>query len=208
MTATLEEQAIKAALNQNWTRAIEINKKIIKETPQNAPALNRIGKAFYELGKNEEAIKAYKKVIKIDPFNPIANKNLKRLSKNRSKNNNQKNSILSGNIFLEEPSKTKMVKLIRLASPLILSQQDNGDEVFFIIKKRLISIFDNSKNYLGALPEDLSQRLIKFIKGGNQYQAYIKNVDLQLLEIFIREVSRSKKFIETPSFPQGKFNRL
>lgn len=208
MTATLEEQAIKAALNQNWLRAIEINKKIIKETPQNIPALNRIGRAFYGLGKAEEAIKAYKKVIKIDAFNPIANKNIKRLSKNKTKSGNQKNSVLSGNIFLEEPSKTKLVKLIRLASPLILSQQDNGDEVFFVIKKRLISILDNNKNYLGALPEDLSQKLIKFIKGGNQYQAYIKNVDRQWLEIFIREVSRSKKFIEIPSFPQGKFNRF
>lgn len=206
MTATLEEQAIKAALNQNWEKAIEINKEIIKEKPQNVAALNRIGRAYWELGKIEEAAKSYKKVIKIEPFNPIANKNIQRLGKNKNIKASKNNGVTSANIFLEEPGKTKLVKITRLASPSILSQSDNGDEVFFIIKKRLISVIDNNKNYLGALPEDLSQKLIRFIKGGNQYQAFVKNVDRQLMEIIIREVIRSKKFTETPSFPQGKFN--
>ena len=206
MTATLEEQAIKAALNQNWGKAIEINKEIVKEKPKNVAALNRIGRAYWELGKIREAAKSYKKVLTIEPFNPIANKNIKRLGKNKNIKTSNGNSITSGNIFLEEPGKTKLVKITRLASPSILSQLDNGDEVFFVIKTRLISIIDNNKNYLGALPEDLSQRLIRFIKGGNQYQFFVKNVDCQLLEVIIREAVRSKKFAETPSFPQGKFN--
>lgn len=206
MTATLEEQAIKAALNQNWQKAIEINKEIIKEKPQNVAALNRIGRAYWELGRIEEATKSYKKVIKIEPFNPIANKNIKRLGKNKNIKASKNNGIISASIFLEEPGKTKLIKIIRLASPSILSQLDNGDEVFFVIKKRLISVIDDNKNYLGALPEDLSQRLIRLIKGGNQYQVFVKNVDRQLMEIIIREVLRSKKFLNTPSFPQGKLS--
>jgi hypothetical protein len=63
---------------------------------------------------------------------------------------------------------------------------------------------DGSQNYLGVIPEDLSQKLIRFINGGNQYQGFIKSVDRQKLEVFIKEVSRSKKFLTTPSFPQGK----
>lgn len=202
MTAELEEQAIKAALNQNWSKAIEINKAILKDNPKDIPALNRLGRAFWETSKIEEANKTYKKVIKIDPFNPIANKNLKRLIKAKKRpHKNLKNDFThSGKVFLEEPGKTKLVRLTRLNSPDVLSELDSGDPVFFLVKKRLVSILDTNKNYLGSIPEDLSQRLIKFIKGGNQYQGFVRSVDRQKLEIFIREISRSKKFTDIPSF--------
>ncbi len=202
MTAEPEDQAIKAALNQNWPKAIEINKKILKDNPQNIPALNRLGRALWEEGKIEEANKAYKKVVRIEPFNPIANKNLKRLTKVRkTPHKNTKNDFIhSGKVFLEEPGKTKLVRLTRLNSSDVLSELDSGDPVFFLVKKRLISILDSNKNYLGSIPEDLSQRLIKFIKGGNQYQAFVRSVEKQKLEIFIREASRSKKFTDIPSF--------
>ncbi len=202
MTAELEDQAIKAALNQNWPKAIEINKKILKENPKNIAALNRLGRAFWEIGQIEKANKTYKKVIKIDSFNPIANKNLKRLTQAKKRvGKNLKNDFThSGKVFLEEPGKTKLVRLTRLNSPDVLSELDSGDPVFFLVKKRFVSILDTNKNYLGSIPEDLSQRLIKFIKGGNQYQGFVRSVERQKLEIFIREVSRSKKFTDIPSF--------
>ncbi|MCX6724511.1 MAG: hypothetical protein NTV20_00205 [Candidatus Shapirobacteria bacterium] len=97
-----------------------------------------------------------------------------------------------------------MVKLVRLAPPSILAQLDNADPVVMTVKKRTVSIFSEGGNYLGAIPEDLSIRLIRLIKGGNQYQSFIKGVDHQKLEIFIREVFRAKKFFNNPSFLQGK----
>lgn len=209
MTADIEEQAIKAALNQNWLKAVEINKKILKINSKNVPALNRLGRAFWELGKVEEANRTYKKVIEIDPFNPIANKNFKRLAKKSQKKSikNLKNDFIhSGKVFLEEPGKTKLVRLTRLSSPDILSELSSGDPIFFLIKKRLISVIDINKNYLGSIPEDLSQKLIKLIKGGNQYQGFVKSIDHQKLEVFIRETIRSKKFANIPSFPQGKLS--
>lgn len=207
-TADWENQAIKAALSQNWKKAVELNKKIIKEIPKNIPALNRLGKAFWELNENEEANKIYKKVLKIDCFNPIANKNLKRLTKTKKKSNKKAESLLllSEKAFLEEPGKTKIVRLTRLASPSVLAQQDSGDPIVFMVKKRLISVMDSDQNYLGAIPEDLSQRLIRFINGGNEYQGFIKSIERQKLEILIREIVRSKKFATTPSFPQGKLS--
>ncbi len=203
MTAELEEQAIKAALNQNWPKAIEINKKILKDNPKDISTLNRLGRAFWEINEIEKANKTYKKVISIDPFNPIANKNLKRLTtkgKKKFRKNLKNGFIHSGRVFLEEPGKTKLVRLIRLNSPDILSEMDSGDPVFFLIKKRLVSITNINKNYLGSIPEDLSQRLIKFIKGGNQYQGFVRSVGRQKMEIFVREISRSKKFTDIPSF--------
>jgi len=210
MTPTvLEEQAIKAALAQNWPKALEINKKILKDSPKNIAALNRLGRAYWEMGKIEQAQQAYKKVLSLDRFNPIANKNLKRLTKPAQVKkiaDRQKTSLRLGEIFLEEPGKTKIVKLVRLASPSVLAQLNNADLVTLKAKKRTISVLSEKENYLGTIPEDLSTRLIKFIKGGNQYQAFVKSVDHQKLEILIREVSRAKKFSNTPSFPQGKLS--
>ncbi len=209
MTTALEEQAIKAALNQDWGKAIEINKKILEESPQNIPALNRLGRAYWEAGKIAQASQTYKKVLKFDRLNPIANKNLQRLARSgQNKNKREKKTpfVTSGQIFLEEPGKTKIVKLVRLAPPSVLAQLDNADPLRLVAKKRSISVVSEDNTYLGTLPEDLSLRLIKLIKGGNQYQAFVKNVDHQKLEIFIREVFRAKKFLNSPSFPQGKFN--
>ena len=210
MTITaLEEQAVKAALTQNWPKAIELNKKILKEAPENIAALNRLGWAYWETGKINLAIQNYKKVLKFDSLNPIANKNLKRLEKGgQTKKRLLKKSspAPSGRTFLEEPGKTKIVKLVRLAPPATLVQLDNADTVILTIRKRVISILSENGSYLGTIPEDLSLRLIRFIKGGNQYQAFIKGVDHQKLEIFIREVFRDKKFFDNPSFPQGKAN--
>jgi tetratricopeptide (TPR) repeat protein len=208
-TTALEEEAVKAALTQNWPKAIEINKKILKDSPQGIAALNRLGRAYWETGKIAQAIQSYKKVLKFDILNPIANKNLKRLAKGgqAKKRSNKKNNFTpSGKIFLEEPGKTKIVKLVRLAPPSTLAQLDNADLVIMTIKKRTVSVSSSSENgnYLGAIPEDLSIRLIRLIKGGNQYQAFVKSVDHQKLEIFIREAFRAKKFFNNPSFPQGR----
>ncbi len=204
MSQNSEELAIRAAINQNWEKAIEINKKIIKENKKNIVALNRLAHAYYQTGEAKKADETYKQVLEIDNSNPIANKNIKRLNKaKRIKPNNKKKSINfynSGSMFLEEPGKTKLVSLVRLAQPSILAQTNPAQPVILEPKKRTISIIDENETYLGTIPEDLSIKLIKFIKGGNQYQAFVKNVDHQKLEIFIKETNRGKKFTNDPSF--------
>ena len=79
--AALNRRAIDAALNCNWTEAIEINEQIIVDDPENIPCLNRMAKAYTELGKYSRAKKIYQEVLKLDPYNPIASKNLKRIKR-------------------------------------------------------------------------------------------------------------------------------
>ena len=202
MNKNLENQAVKAALAQNWEKAVEINKKIIKENSQNIPALNRLAHCHWELGDIEQALKTYKKVLKIDNFNPIANRNFTRLSKGGKikKSLNKKRSPFFSKIFLEEPGKTKVVSLMRLAEPDVLGKLNNGDRVIMVAKKRLVSIQNEENNYLGTIPEDLSLKLIEFMNGGNQYDVFIKNIDHQTLQIFIRETSKGKKYNNVASF--------
>lgn len=200
--SNLEKQAIQAAINGAWQKAVDLNRQLIKENPKNTAALNRLARAYWELGKNDQAQKTYKKVLTLDPYNSIAAKNLQRIVKKRKKIKQKKITITS-NLFLEEPGKTRTIKLIRLASADILAGLSNGQKVELIPKKRTISATTEDKVYLGTVPDDLSLRLNKLIKGGNRYQAFVKAIDKQHLEIFVREIFRSKRFRNLPSFPSS-----
>lgn len=199
----IEKQAIQAAIKGNWQKAVDINRQLIKEDSQNIAALNRLARAYWELGKTEQAQKTYRKVLTLDPYNSIATNNLQRLVK-KKKNSKKKKIDYPSNLFLEEPGKTKTIKLIKLASAEVLSELSNGQSVKLEPRKRTISATTEDNIYLGTIPDDLSLRLIKLIKGGNRYQAFVKAIDRKNLEIFIREVFRSKRFHNLPSFsPSG-----
>lgn len=196
----LTKKAIRAALENNWGIAIKINKDIVKDNPTDVAANNRLARAYWENDQISLAKKTYKKTLAIDKYNPIAQKNLKRLPSSSKANGKKKFGNPTHHIFLEEPGKTKMVKLVRLTSPEILACIDCGDMVSLTTKKRIVSVDAEDGTYLGIIPEDLSRKLIKLIKGGNQYEAAVRKVDRQELEIIIRETYRDEKFRKQPSF--------
>lgn len=72
----LEKQAIKAALSENWKLAIELNKKILESTPNNLNSKIRLGRAYLANKDFTKATKMFKEVLKADPINPIALKNI------------------------------------------------------------------------------------------------------------------------------------
>jgi Flp pilus assembly protein TadD len=76
-TALQKQQAIQATLEGNWELAIAINEDLLKGNPSDIETLNRLAFAYSILGKTTQAKKAYKKVLEIDIFNPIALKILK-----------------------------------------------------------------------------------------------------------------------------------
>lgn len=198
--ALLEKKAIEAAVRGAWQKAIDLNSKILKKNAKNIPALNRLARAYWETGNLASTKKIYQKVLKFDQYNPIATKNLKRLA-NRGKNSSAKSKkLLSPEVFLEEPRKTKLVQVIRLTSPQRLAEIDNGDEVFLVLRKRFITVANQNGVHLGSLPEDLSQKLTPLIRSGNRYKAFVKNAEYNKLEILIREISRSQRFKNLPSF--------
>lgn len=196
----LHKLAIDAALSSDWIKAEEINKKIIKIEPENTECLNRLGRALLELEKVKQAKKTYQSVLKLDPYNSIAQKNLKRLQSFREGVKHTNNSIISPSLFLEEAGITKVVNLVKLAEPQRLSRLYPGALVVLVPKNRGISVTDLDNNYLGALTDDLSHSLMKLIKGGNKYQSLIKSVKPNSLTILIRETYRSRRFKNQPSF--------
>ncbi len=200
--------AIEAALNCDWKKAAQINQQIIKEQPNNIEALNRLGFAYLNLSIVKKAKAAYDKVLKLDPSNPIAVKNLKKLksiSKNSS-SNRFSNQVVSPKVFLEEPGITKIVNLINLTSKDVLSSLSCGQEAILLIKKNRIEIRSVDNQYLGILPDDLAFTLKRFILQGNKYVAFIKTVNDDLLTVIIRETYRGKKVNEVSFGKKGPAN--
>jgi Flp pilus assembly protein TadD len=71
-----KEQAVELALLGRWDEAVQMNLRILELFPDDIGAQNRLGKAYRELGRLEEAVAAYEESLRRHPSNPIARKNL------------------------------------------------------------------------------------------------------------------------------------
>ena len=203
----LSHLAIDAALSSQWEDALKLNKKIIKKDPKNIDALARLARVFMELGRFNLAKKYYTEVTKIDAYNPIALKNLKIIKSfkpngyGRTMGINHLDCVkLSPSLFLQEPGKTKIVNLLKVAEPQKLSQAYCGMKLEIMIKNRRITLVSANGDYLGVLPDDINHHLLRLIKGGNKYDLYIKAIKVNGLSILIKEIHRSKRFKNQPSF--------
>lgn len=199
MDEDLAQKAVAAALAGDWKKAEKINKQIFKNDKSDIDALNRLARAYAEQSNLKKAKETAQKVLKISPFDQIANKSLKRWKGLR-----RGETIVSGpssaEAFLEEPGKTKMISLLHLGASSILAKLDAGDEVKLAPHKHRISITTLDGKYIGRLPDDIAATLRKLIKSGNKYQTLIKSIETQDVRVFIRETKRSEELKGIPSF--------
>jgi len=204
----LKNQAIQTALTGDWQTAILLNKSLLSENPQDIDALNRLALAFSITGNLKEAKKTYLKVLEIDPLNPIALKNSKRLKDKKIVAQTTKRiTTLISNTFIEETGKTKVVELINITQPKIIESLRAGVMVELSIKRSKIFVLDD-KQYIGVLPDDIGRRLIKLMKSGNRYDAYIKCASVHKITVFIKEVKRCTRYKDQPSFIHVAENNL
>jgi len=198
--------AIQTALEGDWQNATSINKDLLHDNPNDTETLNRLAFAFTVLGKIKEAKIIYKKVLEIDPLNPIAARNLKRLMENKKNlNGNQHDAspMHVHNTFLEETGKTKIVELVNIAQPQIISNLQLGQPLTISVKRLKIFVQNEAKQYIGVLPDDIGKRLIRFIKGGNQYDALVRSAGSHRVVVFLKEIKRVPRFKNLPSFSQN-----
>ncbi|MDO8639808.1 MAG: hypothetical protein Q7R53_02685 [bacterium] len=208
----LKIQAIQTALKGDWKTAISLNKEILKENPEDIETFNRIALALTALGKIKEAKSHYQQVLKLDSQNLIATKNLKRLAHTPAKAAKSSMKIKEGTLvltetiegmFLEESGKTKVVELVNVADSKTISFLRIGEALNISIKRFKIYALDKNMAYVGMLPDDISRRLIKFLKGGNAYHTHVKCIENNRITIFIKEIKRSSRFKNHPSFTTG-----
>lgn len=193
---TLKAQAIQTALVGEWNNAITLNQLILQEEPNDIDTLNRLAFAYLSSGNAEEAKAVYEKVLMLDMKNPIAIRNLKRLHDYNSK----KAPIMINNLFIEEPGKTKVVELINVTEKKVLVLLRSGEKLELKVKRSKIFAYDTDDQFIGMLPDDIGQRLIKFITEGNEYEAYVRTTDNGKVIIFLRETKRIAKYKNQPSF--------
>lgn len=196
------KKAVALAMQSRWEEAVLVNRSILKEFPQDMEAHNRLGKALSELGRNKEAKEAFRSALEISPHNSIARKNLDRLM--RLGDDAPGPSVRSNakpQVFIEESGKAGVTSLVNLASPNVLLKMAPGHPVQLQLDGSVLKIADQSGEYAGQVEPRLASRLVRLIKGGNQYDATVTSVSERELTIIIREVSKHPSQTDIVSFP-------
>ncbi len=196
MQNDLTKKAIQAALNCDWERAIDYNTAILRQNPNDIKALNRLARAYLEIGNKDQAKELSEQVLKLDRYNPIALRNLSLIP--------QKNSTvreIANEDFIEKPGETKLVNLIKLANKDVITPLYSKQPLQLETKNgRLVGVYTKDKQRIGSLPDDLSFKIKALNRKGYQYQACIKSSQNNKVTIFIRETKRPKRYQNLPSF--------
>jgi tetratricopeptide (TPR) repeat protein len=201
------QEAIRAALTGDWAKAVEINSELFEDYPDDTETLNRLGHAYAELGQINKANTTYKKVLEIDPYNPIAKRNMDKLSTLRGSSVKPKETkAIDPEMFLEEPGKTKAIDLFDLAMPKVLVQLHVGDPVILKSAKNDVTVLSEDNKRLGKLEANWGKEIALAVSLGSSFSAIVKAVKVgkaqkdSNLSVFVRETKRSQKLVH-PIFP-------
>lgn len=198
----LEKEAIEAAMNSEWDKAIELNEKIIKNDKKNIDAYLRLGFSYLQKSKLKKAKEIYRKAQKYQPGNVLISNNLEKIKVLESKKISKIPEInLNPYVFIDVPGKTKTISLVNIGQKAVLARLTIGQEVYLAPKKRRIEIRSKDKEYIGCLPDDISKRLTIFMKAGSVFRAFIKESTLKTTSVFLKEEKKGKKVVKYASFP-------
>jgi len=200
------EEAIELALTSKWAEAVDVNRAIIDRFGPDEESLNRLGKAYTELGRIDEALEAYESTLKINGLNQIAQKNLAKLralleSKEAVPTAQMKVDV---DAFIEEMGKTVLTSLHVSPNGDPCSKVTGGEPVKLMVAADAVGVETMRGVQLGHLEHALGRRLIKFIEGGNKYSGAVASCEDNAIKIIIRETYQDPKFYGKPSFPIKK----
>ena len=197
------KQAIALAMDGRWKEAVEANTSILTSFPGDVDTLNRLGRAYMELGEYAEAKKAYKHARELDPYNTIAEKNLKRLANldDGSQANESAGKLVEPRFFIEEIGKAGVVKLVNLAPKETLARLVAGDRVNLVAEGANLAVTSEEGRQVGWVEPRHGKRLMGLISGGNQYLATVTSSSDEGIAIIIRETFQHPSQAGQLSFP-------
>lgn len=206
------DEAIQLAIAGRWEEAAEVNRFLIKQFGSELPQQqreetnNRLGKALTELGQLEEARASYDATLGLNPLNLIARKNTAKLEGLLS----ARGEVRTGparvdlNLFVEEMGKTVTTTLEDVVDPDLCTQVAPGDLAELRVEGDTILTETVRGVRLGLVEAKLARRLIKFIQGGNRYQAAVTSCEGTTVRLIIRETYQDARFAGRPSFPMRR----
>jgi tetratricopeptide (TPR) repeat protein len=190
------------AIAGHWDEALELNQFILDNFGPDDTAQNRLGKALTELGRLADAKAAYEASLKINPQNTVAQKNSSKLDVLLQHKGSHRGgpSRVDLNLFVEEMGKTATASL-KAVDGDVCSKVQAGDVAELRVNGDGIEVDTVRGIRLGTLEAKLARRLIKFIQGGNRYQAGVTSCEGSTVKLIVRETYQDAKFQGKPSFP-------
>jgi tetratricopeptide (TPR) repeat protein len=195
------KQAITLAMQGRWREAVASNQEIIASFPHDVDAYNRLGRAYIELGDYAQAKEAYERAIELDPYNVIAQKNLRRLPYLGEGGAEVDSDRAEPQLFIEETGKAGVVSLYRLAPAAVLARMAAGNKAQLKLDGSGMAVVNARGEYLGQVEPRHAQRLAKLMQGGNQYAAAIVSATEDRVLVIIREVYQDPSMAGQLSFP-------
>ena len=202
----LSDDARVASMEGRWEDALTLNKILIERTPKDAPAFNRMGKAYLELGDVQQASEAYTASLRIDPANMIARRNLQRLEQLRQHaieiKHREKRLTGRTNVFIQEVGKTWVDELVNPAPTDILAEVASGEVLQLKVVKGKLQVLRGDNVFLGEIDPRTAVRVVELMAKGNTYEVYALGTSAAGLRIILRETFRHPSVADRVSFPR------
>ncbi len=205
------KRAIALAMEGRWREAVAANRAILEAYPMDVDALNRLGRAHLELREYNEARAAYQRARELDPYNSIADRNLKRLASLEAEQGNGQDEAerpAEPRYFIEETGKAGVVRLVNLAPRQVLAKTVAGDRVNLAASDGNLVVTDGAGTVLGWVEPRHGQRLARLMAGGNRYLASVVSASENGLSVMIRETYQDPSQAGQLSFPSRGVDNL
>jgi tetratricopeptide (TPR) repeat protein len=202
------EEAIQLALESRWADALAVNQSLIERHGEDEDALNRIGKAFTELGQREEALASYSSSLRLNPLNLIAQKNVRKLTAMLESKGTVAGSAapFDVDLFTEEPGKSAITVLSAPSKSATVAIAP-GDVVELYREGSTLRAQTSRGVSLGEVDTKIARRLVPLMETGNRYSAAVARLEDERVEIILRETYQAAENARKSSFPLAKGGR-
>lgn len=169
--ALLAKKAIDAALKGEWQAAIEFNKEILEKNPENIDAKLRLGRAYIQKKDFKNAEKLFHDVLKLDPINQIALKNLKIAKSKKSDFSNSPN--VDAKTLIKEPGTTVEANLLISHKNMDCEDFITGEILKLKIRKQAVDVIKTKAKGEVTVGEITDKDLVKRLKLAQAKKAHI-----------------------------------
>jgi tetratricopeptide (TPR) repeat protein len=196
------KEAIDLAMQARWKEAVTVNREITQDYPEDVDAYNRLGRAYMELGQFKRARESYERAVKLDPYNAIASRNIRRLNDIKETETAEVETVkVEPQQFIEEIGKAGVVTLSELAPKEKRALVVAGDRVNLKANNSLLTVESSRGEYIGRVEPKHAQRLTRLILGGNRYSATVVRSTADGMTVMIRETYQHPSQVGKLSFP-------
>jgi tetratricopeptide (TPR) repeat protein len=196
------KEAIDLAMQARWQEAVTINQAIVQDYPDDVDAFNRLGRAYMELGKYKLARGAYENAVKLDPYNAIAGRNIRRLNDIKDTGPAEaETGRVEPQQFIEEIGKAGVVTLIELAPKEKRAAVVAGDRVVLKVSGSILTVETGRGDYIGRVDLKHAQRIARLMLGGNKYSGTVVRSTADGMTVMVRETFQHPSQVGKLSFP-------